>query len=239
MIKLSPLAIKSLSGIAISVLLSVLPSTTMGWTLVKEEQLTRHQAKVERLIHEQKASEEAERCTDVGSTEEKGISEAYEERISEKAVTKAIQAEVEVLVEEGSGYSVSNNMESAPIYAVDGDTLDPEIAAYLYERLEEQGIPQFMDYAVLIAYQESGFNALAENKNGRDKGFYQYRIEYFPDLDWTSPYAEIDLFAVQMGNRARAGKTVAEMISAHMMSDYGEYCQEYVDAVLGHSLERK
>lgn len=122
--------------------------------------------------------------------------------------------------------------EQVPIYAVNGAVLAEDLQAYLYRRFCEAGIGWFYEYALLIAYQESRFNVLAENPNGRDKGLFQYRIEYYPGLDWRNPYAEADVFIQQMANRAYAGKTVAEMISAHNQSDFGPYCQEYVSIVM-------
>ena len=122
--------------------------------------------------------------------------------------------------------------EQVPLYAVNGAVLAEDLQAYLYRRFCEAGIGWFYEYALLIAYQESRFNVLAENPNGRDKGLFQYRIEYYPGLDWRNPYAEADVFIQQMANRAYAGKTVAEMISAHNQSDWGPYCQEYVSIVM-------
>ena len=122
--------------------------------------------------------------------------------------------------------------EQVPIYAVNGAVMAEDLQAYLYRRFCAAGIGWFYEYALLIAYQESRFNPLAENPNGRDKGLFQYRIEYYPGLDWRNPYAEADVFIQQMANRAYAGKTVAEMISAHNQSDWGPYCQEYVSIVM-------
>ena len=101
--------------------------------------------------------------------------------------------------------------------------------------LSEQNIAYFMPYAMMIMYQESKLDIYAENPNGRDKGLLQYRVEYVPWMDWRNPYQQIDYFVAQMANRAKNGKTVSEMISAHNQSDYGPYCQGYVDAVMQHS----
>jgi hypothetical protein len=119
-----------------------------------------------------------------------------------------------------------------PLYTVCGVMLDESVQTYLYQRLAEAGIEWFMPYAILIAYGESSFNIYAENANGRDKGLFQYRVEYVPWMDWTNPYQQIDYFVAQMANRANSGKTVSEMISDHNMSDYGPYNQAYVDHVM-------
>ena len=119
-----------------------------------------------------------------------------------------------------------------PKYMVNGAVLDYGVQDYLYRRLCEAGIGWFFPYAVLIAYQESKFDPLAENPNGRDKGLFQYRVEYHPTLDWRNPYAEADIFIQQMANRAYAGCDILTMISRHKQSDWGPYDAEYVAQVL-------
>lgn len=115
-----------------------------------------------------------------------------------------------------------------------GDTLDAGVSEYLKRRLTEAGIGWFFPYACCIAYQESSFNPLAENTNGRDKGLFQYRVEFHPELDWRNPYQQVDIFTAQMTARANAGCDVYTMISRHLMSDYGAYNQQYVDLVIQH-----
>ena len=125
--------------------------------------------------------------------------------------------------------------EVTPLYQIDGYIPDEGIQTYLYTRLCEAGIGWFMPYAVCLIAQESDWNPLAENRNGLDKGILQYRISYWPTLAWWDPAAEIDVFVQQMANRSARGLTVSQMISAHNQSDWGPYCQEYVDAVMDHS----
>lgn len=124
---------------------------------------------------------------------------------------------------------------SAPLYLVEGEQLDPGVAEYLYTRLCEAGIGWFYEYALCLAYQESSFNHLAENVNGRDKGLYQFRVEFHPGLAWQNPYAQTDLFVSMMAARAAAGCDVYSMISRHNTSDY---CPEinpvYLTQVLSH-----
>ena len=117
-------------------------------------------------------------------------------------------------------------------YSIQGITFSPEIASYLYAKLAENGIEWFMPYAVAIAFQESGFNPLAENKNGLDKGLFQYRITYWTSGDIFNPYTQVDVFVSQMANRAKLGIPVQEMISRHNVSDYGAYNPVYVQQVM-------
>ena len=139
--------------------------------------------------------------------------EVQPETVAETAPTQAPQAEF-------------------PAYMVNGQVLEVDIQRYMYQRLCEQGIPYFFPYAILICYQESRFNRYAENPNGRDKGLLQYRVEYVPWMDWTNPYQQIDYFAAQMGNRARAGCDILSMVSRHKSSDYGPYDEVYVQQVM-------
>lgn len=125
--------------------------------------------------------------------------------------------------------------EITPLYAVDGYIPDESLQTYLYTQLCNSGIGYFFPYSVCLIAQESTWNPLAENPNGLDKGLLQYRTSFWPILEWWNPYAEIDVFVAQMANRANNGKTVSEMISAHNQSDWGPYCQSYVDAVMQHS----
>lgn len=132
----------------------------------------------------------------------------------------------------------SVGIPSAPVYTVDGERLDPGVDAYLYRRLCESNIGWFYPFALLIAYQESSFNPLAENPNGRDKGLFQFRIEFHPGLDWANPYAQVDLFVQMMANRANAGCDAYTMISRHNTSDFSpEINQTYINQVMGHSLQ--
>lgn len=184
--------------------------------------------------------------------EEKAVSAFTEGRETDTAVItqpvrqaepSAISMETEVqgspLLSQGDsetvGTVVGPGVNETPIFQVDGYVPDVNLQEYLYNRLAEHGIEWFMPYAVCLIAQESSWNPLAVNPNGRDRGILQYRVEFYSGLDWTNPCAEIDLFVQQMANRAMSGKTVSEMISSHMMSDYGNYNQAYVDAVMSHS----
>jgi hypothetical protein len=146
--------------------------------------------------------------------------------------TVPVPTEVETAAESAEAVVLAY---STPLYSVDGYIPDEGLQTYMYQRLCEHGICYFFPYAVCLIAQESTWNPMAENKNGRDKGLLQFRVEYVPWMDWRNPYQQIDYFVAQMANRAKNGKTVSEMISAHNQSDWGPYCQSYVDAVMQHS----
>ena len=121
------------------------------------------------------------------------------------------------------------------LFQIDGRVLRPELQTYLRHRLSEQGIEWFMPYAIMIAYQESHFDIYAVNPyNKIDCGLFQFRSVYYTGSDIFDPYEQIDIFCELMGNRARMGCDVYEMISRHMQSDYGSYNNEYVTTVLSH-----
>lgn len=149
--------------------------------------------------------------------------------------SSAVETEAERPTETAAVYTPT--AEATPVYTVDGERLDPGVADYLYRRLYESNIGWFYPFALLIAYQESSFNPLAVNPNGRDFGLFQFRLEFHNGLDWSNPYAQVDLFVQMMANRANAGKDVYTMISNHNTSDYGAYNQVYVDQVMGHNLQ--
>lgn len=151
-----------------------------------------------------------------------------------EAVPESSSTEAETVPPEES---IAVYQEATPVYIVDGERLDHGVAEYLYRRLCESNIGWFYQYALLVAYQESSFNPLAINPNGRDFGLFQYRIEYYPELDWSNPYAQVDFFVSQMTTRASSGCDVYTMISRHNMSDYGPYNQVYVDQVMGHQID--
>lgn len=197
----------------------------------RNEEICQNSAKNE-VLHEQTAGKkvaEEPPCTDGrGDMVQNTVEETHDE-------------EVEVLIQDGQDTPVAAEAEMAegngqtPLFSVNGAVLDIGVQEYLYQRLCEANIGWFYHYAILIAYQESRFDPLAVNPNGKDFGLFQFRLQYHPDLDWSNPYAQVDRFVLMMANRANNGKTAAEMISAHNQSDYGPYCQSYVDAVMQHS----
>lgn len=177
------------------------------------------------VVSEQTASEEAPTAQQT----------RQEETVEEVPQSSPAEAETERPAEADAVYTPTAG--ATPVYTVDGEQLDPGVADYLYRRLCESNIGWFYPFALLIAYQESSFNPLAVNPNGRDFGLFQFRLEFHSGLDWQNPYAQVDLFVQMMANRANAGKDVYSMISAHNMSDWGGYNQVYVDQVMGHNLQ--
>ena len=185
----------------------------------RNEEIRKNSAKNE-VLHEQTASEEAERHEHEESAVLEEPKESYAQPISTVETSAPMESES------------TNIQEATPLYSVNGAVLDEEIQLYLFQRLTEQNIAYFMPYAMMIIYQESKLDIYAENPNGRDKGLLQYRVEYVPWMDWRNPYQQIDYFVAQMANRAAAGCTVSEMISRHNTSDYGPYSPEYVAQVM-------
>ena len=193
------------------------------------------------VSNEQTADKETKlRSGDVtGGVGEVGQGNRETEPTAEVAIAPQVESQTESSTEKrGMDENVAPAevvREVTPLYQVDGYIPDEGLQTYLYQRLCEANIGYFMPYAVCLIAQESTWNPMAENRNGLDKGLLQYRISYWPALEWWNPYAEIDVFVQQMANRANNGKTVSEMISAHNQSDWGPYCQSYVDAVMSHS----
>lgn len=155
-----------------------------------------------------------------------------------EAVPQSSPAEAETERPTEAAPVYTQTAEATPVYTVDGERLDPGVAEYLYRRLCESNIGWFYPYSLLIAYQESSFNPLAVNSNGKDFGLFQFRLEFHPGLDWSNPYAQVDLFVQMMANRANAGCDAYTMISRHNTSDfYDGINQVYLDQVLGHDLQ--
>ena len=173
---------------------------------------------------EQETGEETEGQSD-GETSEEG--ETSETACDETAVLPGV----------GEDLPEETVSEDHAVYAINDDMLNPDIQAYLYQRLADHGIEWFMPYAIMIAYQESHFDQHDVSDDGKDYGLLQFRAEFW---DWNrgdifDPYAQIDVFAENMANRANMGLDVYEMISRHMQSDWGSYNHEYVSDVLSHA----
>ena len=159
--------------------------------------------------------------------------EAIQEQVVDATVTvtePATQA-----VQETQAQEVYNG---TPLYGISEpngvNVLDESIQTFLYNELSSHGIGWFFPYAIMIAYQESRFITNNVSKDGLDHGLFQYRLQYYPGSDIYNPYEQIGIFVQQMSNRASAGCSVLEMISRHMMSDYGSYNQDYVNQVMQH-----
>lgn len=136
--------------------------------------------------------------------------------------------------------------EEFPIYMVDGDVLDYDLQRFMWKELNSQGIGWWMEYAILTAYQESGFK-IYDITDGIDYGLLQYRITYwseraarygYPDADIFNPYVQIYIYVRQTAERIRSGCSIEEVISRHKQSDWGPFDAEYVSQVMDHELTR-
>ena len=103
------------------------------------------------------------------------------------------------------------------------------------------GIEQWLPIACAQMWQESKVNPAAENRNGLDKGLFQYRITYWAAVcaehglpaetsifDWR---AQIAVYTADVARRLHSGLSVEETISRHYTSDYGAYSAEYVQQI--------
>ena len=137
--------------------------------------------------------------------------------------------------------------EVTPLYAVDGEVMDEDLQRFLWEELKIEDIEWWMPYAMLTAYQESGFD-IYDITNGRDYGIYQFYIEDwdekcarygYPGADVFNPYVQIVVYVKQTANRLKnLGCSIEDTISRHMMSDWCGYNAKYVSDVLGHTIEQ-
>ena len=107
------------------------------------------------------------------------------------------------------------------LYRIAGETIDEGLQVRLYQHLSDAGIAYWYEGALAQMFQESHCLQYAENKNGLDKGIYQYRITY-----WTEPESIFDVdaqmrkYAAEMSARFNAGLMVDQAISRHKTSDY-------------------
>lgn len=117
-----------------------------------------------------------------------------------------------------------------------------EILIELRARLTAYGIEWWEPYALAQMFQESRFGIYVENRNGLDKGLLQYRVTYWSALctqhglpsetsifDWK---AQLNIYVQDTARRLGSGCSVQDTISRHMMSDYGPYCETYVNDVM-------
>lgn len=131
--------------------------------------------------------------------------------------------------------------ETVAVYSVNGETLNPDIQAYLYQRLAEFHCEFFFRYALCQIYQESRFNAAAENTNGLDKGICQFRLPYFGELAREAGLVEYDIFNpidsiyvytyLMCKYLNETGGDVAMSLSLYYSGYGGPYSSEYVKDV--------
>lgn len=134
-------------------------------------------------------------------------------------------------------------IELTPVYEVDGYVLNEEVQAFLYKALAAEGVEWWMPYAMMQIRQESGFdvNATALRADGTyDKGLLQYAEKWWPwhceqygyeGSDIYDYFAQIAIYAKQVGERLNAGKDIAETISDHYTGG-AYYNAQYVADVL-------
>ena len=194
----------------------------------------------EKASFESETEAESEQETSKESNREKSCEESLENAFFGEAEIGTSFDEIE---KETTEPSSSETMETTAKsietvaetrYAVAGVMLDPSIGNFLKSELDKAGIGWWMTYALCCAFQESHFNPRAVSRDGKDKGLFQYREKYWDNSrgDIFDPYAQIRLYVQQTANRLRAGLSIQETISRHMMSDWGEYNQAYVDQVM-------
>lgn len=171
--------------------------------------------------YEQETSEESETATDeiLSNGEETGESDV-----------ESVPSEM--------GIEVETEAESRTVYTVNGETLNPDIQAYLYQRLAEFHCEFFFRYALCQIYQESRFNAAAENPNGLDKGICQFRLPYFGELAREAGLVEYDIFNpidsiyvytyLMCKYLNETGGDVAMSLSLYYSGYGGLYSSEYV-----------
>lgn len=154
-----------------------------------------------RWLSEQEATEEV-RADDVREDHEVVGAETEPEPVATEAA-----AEVESAV--------------PTLYRIAGQAIDEGLQVRLYQHLQDEGIAYWYEGALVQMFQESHCQQYAENKNGLDKGLYQYRITYWQEPeDIFDIDAQMSRYAREMAARFNAGLTVDEAISRHNTSDF-------------------
>lgn len=171
--------------------------------------------------YEQEASEE-------GESVESGESDpAVAERLQEKVPESECPTEVAAASE-------------SRIYSVNGETLSPELQTYLFRRLQDHGCEWMYEVCLCQLYQESRFNARAENRNGLDKGIAQLRITYFPqfaeeaglvEYDVFNPIDSLYVYAYLTAKNLEASDYDVERTLSRYYTGTDAYSAEYVSAV--------
>ena len=120
-------------------------------------------------------------------------SQTEEETADEVQVDQTV-CEVPSSETEESTTVVETDNASTVLYSVDGCILNPELQTYLFRCLQNLGCEWMYEVCLCQLYQESRFNARAENRNGLDKGIAQLRITYFPTFAEQAGLVEYDIF---------------------------------------------
>ena len=200
----------------------------------------------ERRHYETELETVPEREHEVEEITDCGVQSGTEERESaddEEAVLDPVPMGDEAVSEKDCGGEETHPAETRTVAFVMGEgVIDPEILCELKARLTAYGIENWLPYAEATMFQESKANPVAENRNGLDKGLFQYRITYwsavcvehgFPAdtsiFDWR---VQIAIYVSDTARRLNSGLSIEQTISRHNTSDYGQYNPVYVNQVM-------
>lgn len=146
-----------------------------------------------------------------------------------------------VIAEEEKGNGMPcMTVERPAQFTLNGSDFPEEYQDTLTAELGKYGIGWWAPYAVCQAYQESRFDIYAQNKNGLDKGLFQFRITYWNEYcskagmksyDIFDAKAQIRAYAYSVATKLAAGETVEQVISDHYTGG-AYYDQTYVSDVL-------
>ena len=195
----------------------------------------------ERRYREQETSEERS-MVESASCEQgdlQGEPTVYESQDDEETVCDDMPVATETLSTE----VLSAGTQRVFTFVMGESVIPADILIELKARLIAYNIEWWLPIAEAQMFQESHCNTYAENRNGLDKGVYQYRVTYWSAVcvqhelpAETSIFdykAQIAIYASDTARRLRSGCSVEETISRHMTSDY---CQaintKYVNDVL-------
>ena len=196
----------------------------------------------ERRYREQKESEEGEHFEDI-PTEQADLQTgaAVPETEQGDPAEDAVLDDVQVVAETLRAELPARKAERRFSFVIGYQVIPDEILVELKARLTAHGIEQWLPIACAQMWQESKVNPSAENRNGLDKGLFQYRITYWAAVcvehglpaetsifDWR---AQIAVYTADVARRLRSGLSVEETISRHYTSDYGAYSAEYVQQI--------
>lgn len=132
-------------------------------------------------------------------------------------------------------------VEEHRYYSVNGKTLPYALQDYLYDQLKSRGVEYLFQVSLLQIYQESSYNATAQNKNGLDFGLCQFRITYWDGFaqaaglvqyDIWNPIDQIYVYAWLMAKYVAEEGTVNGALSRYFTGIHGSYCDAYVRDVL-------
>lgn len=169
---------------------------------------------------EQEASEEESTGEDLAGGTAETLAEEEADACTE---TERIEDAVAETAPESVPAGPVPAAESFPVYAVAGHVLDEELQGYLYRRLTEKGIADWMPIAICQAYQESSFDQYQVTA-GKDYGLFQYRLIYWDEWcdragvgrgDVFDARRQIDVYTEMVRQWLSAGCSESRTISNH------------------------